>query len=311
MADLDSTLATEATRIVGSNAAGLEQTPVQSTVSGGLHVNLRDASGNEEGIRTNPLNVNLTGVVSSLNSTASPLGANATFTGASEEVTDYSFIGIQVFADQASASLGFKPQYSADGTNWDDGDAYNIPAAAAGNGKFFTFPPQARFYRVVYSNGTVAQTMFRLQTIFHRTPIKTSSHRIDDLIDAENDAELTKAIITGKRVDGQFDTLRQSNNNELRNADILDNSGTNGTINVGTTAIAGKVGAANLVNRKQLVVTNLGNAIVYWGLSNGVTVANGTPIVKNQTAYFSTGPNTTIWLISSTGTNDVRLAELA
>lgn len=36
-----------ATKIVGSDATGTEQTPVQSTTAGGLHVNLRNNSGTE------------------------------------------------------------------------------------------------------------------------------------------------------------------------------------------------------------------------------------------------------------------------
>lgn len=309
MADLDSLQATEATRIVGSSGTGLETTPVQSTTSGALHVNLRDASGTEEGTRTNPLDVQLTGVVSTLNSTTVALGANASFIGLAEDITDMAAIGVQIFANQASASLGFKPQYSNDGTNWDDGDAYNIPISSAGNGKFFTFPPQARFFRIMYTNGAVAQTVFRLQTVFHRTQIKSSSHRIDDLLDTENDAELTKAIITGKRVDGQFDTVKQSNNNELRVADILDGSGVQGAISVGTTAIAARVGASNLANRKSLSITNMGPQTIYWGYTAAVTVATGTPIVKAQQAFFTCGPNTTIFLIAASAGNDVRITE--
>ncbi len=46
MADLNNIQATEATRIVGADPiSGEEQTPVQSTVAGALHVNLRDGAG--------------------------------------------------------------------------------------------------------------------------------------------------------------------------------------------------------------------------------------------------------------------------
>lgn len=55
MADISSIQATEATRIVGSDSTGQEQTPVQSTVNGGLHINLRNDSGTEMGTAANPL----------------------------------------------------------------------------------------------------------------------------------------------------------------------------------------------------------------------------------------------------------------
>lgn len=57
MADLTQLQATEAVRIVGSDATGLELTPVQSTTGGGLHTNLRDNSGNELGTSANPVAV--------------------------------------------------------------------------------------------------------------------------------------------------------------------------------------------------------------------------------------------------------------
>jgi len=47
MADLDITQASKMVSITGSSSTGVEQTPVQSTSQGGLHANLRDASGNE------------------------------------------------------------------------------------------------------------------------------------------------------------------------------------------------------------------------------------------------------------------------
>ena len=47
MADLTDIQAASPVKLVGSDASGVEQTPIQSTANGGLHVNLRDASGNE------------------------------------------------------------------------------------------------------------------------------------------------------------------------------------------------------------------------------------------------------------------------
>lgn len=47
MADISEIQASGTTKIVGSDSAGVEQTPVQSTSSGGLHINLRDNAGAE------------------------------------------------------------------------------------------------------------------------------------------------------------------------------------------------------------------------------------------------------------------------
>lgn len=56
MPDISDIQAAQAVKIVGSDSAGVEQTPVQSTVNGALHSNLRDASGNEVAVKnTAPL----------------------------------------------------------------------------------------------------------------------------------------------------------------------------------------------------------------------------------------------------------------
>lgn len=47
MADLSEIQASGSTKIVGSDSNGLEQTPVQSTTNGSLHINLRNSAGTE------------------------------------------------------------------------------------------------------------------------------------------------------------------------------------------------------------------------------------------------------------------------
>lgn len=47
MADLSEVNSSGSTKIVGSDSSGVEQTPVQSTSNGGLHVNLRNNAGTE------------------------------------------------------------------------------------------------------------------------------------------------------------------------------------------------------------------------------------------------------------------------
>lgn len=61
MADLSGNEAAGTTKVIGSDASGVEQTPVQSTVNGGLHINLRNNSGTELGTTLNPLKVDPSG----------------------------------------------------------------------------------------------------------------------------------------------------------------------------------------------------------------------------------------------------------
>ncbi|MCJ2530810.1 MAG: hypothetical protein LN413_00615 [Candidatus Thermoplasmatota archaeon] len=118
----------------------------------------------------------------------------------SEEVKDYATITILVKSDQVSATDGLSLEYSPNGTNWDDVDLYTI---AANSAKALTLFPEGRFFRIVYTNGGVAQTFFRLQAIYHPHRTKPSSHRVGDLAGAdiaENDAELVFGVTVGNEM---------------------------------------------------------------------------------------------------------------
>ena len=139
--------------------------------------------------------------VSTVNSSTTPLGAGANFTGTFEDVLEFGHLTIQVFTDQPSATDGLVVEWSSDGINIDDTDEYNVPA---NNGKVFTFGPQAKFFRVKYTNGAIVQGAFRLHVVKKPFSQKPSSHRIQDQIVSDDDAELVKAILTGQDENGNF-----------------------------------------------------------------------------------------------------------
>lgn len=126
------------------------------------------------------------GIVSTVNSTAVALAAGGVFTGTAEEITEFADVRVSVFADQASAIDGLQMQQSLNGTNWDISDVYSIPAAT---GRTFGVGASARFFRMVYTNGAVAQTAFRLQVKYKKVHGKGSSARPQDGRANENDFE--------------------------------------------------------------------------------------------------------------------------
>ena len=138
--------------------------------------------------------------ISTSNSSVATLGSGAVFTGTAEQVNGYGIIYVSVYANVASASNGLAIQQSIDGTNWDHSDEFTVPA---NKGKNFSINPHAKYYRVVYTNGGTSQATFRLQTILKVTG-KPSSHRIQDSIADDDDAELVKAVMTGKNPAGTF-----------------------------------------------------------------------------------------------------------
>lgn len=140
--------------------------------------------------------------VSPGNSSTVVLGAGATFTGAWEDVGGYTNISITIRSDQNSAVNGLLMEYSIDGVSVDSSDVYSIIGSSIGNQ--YTVGVAAKYFRIRYVNGSAPQTVFRLQTVFHTTAPKPSSIRVEDAITGENDAELQKAIITGRTPNGLY-----------------------------------------------------------------------------------------------------------
>lgn len=128
----------------------------------------------------------LTTVFSTVNSTTTPLGISGVFTGISEDITKFAEVRISIFADQASATDGLSIQQSSDGVNWDTTDVYTIPASTS---KTFGVGAVQKFFRIVYTNGVVAQTAFRVSVKLNVTITKPSSVRTQDGRSNENDFE--------------------------------------------------------------------------------------------------------------------------
>lgn len=132
-------------------------------------------------------------VISLLNSSTATLGSGATYTGTGEDVSNFSEMRITVFSNVASATDGLSVQQSTDNTNWDVTDTYTIPAGTA---KTYVVPRQARYFRIVYTNGGTIQTSFRLQAILNRTATSSSSQRASDAYTNETDLEQVWAFLS-------------------------------------------------------------------------------------------------------------------
>jgi hypothetical protein len=158
------------------------------------------------------------GHVSTVNSTTTILGNGGVFTGEWEEITNFGVIVVTVFADQDSATDGLCIETSTDGINaigTDCPDQYTVPANKT---KTFTNQTLTKYYRIKYTNGTTPQTVFKLQTVLKPYYVKPSSHRIQDVISDDDDAELTKSVITGKTAAGTFVNGSFTNNGNFKNS---------------------------------------------------------------------------------------------
>ena len=152
------------------------------------------------------------GVLSADNSTTTPLGAGAVFTGASEEVLHYANATVYIDTDQPSAVKGVEVQFSTDSVNWATTAEYAFLVPPV----HLSVPPRARYFRLRYTNGATPQTYFRLQTIWHYFRTKPSSLSLQQPINEDNDAELVRSILSAKKPNGQWDNVAIDANGNLK-----------------------------------------------------------------------------------------------
>ncbi len=137
----------------------------------------------------------INGIISNDNSTETPLLANAEFVGGIVDTKNYGIIICSPFSDVSSAVDGLVIEFSKNKINWRWNDIYTI---SANTGKTFSVQPQARWMRVRYLNGIIDQGVFELETQLKPVYIKPSSHRVGDSISPEDDAELSKSVLSGQ-----------------------------------------------------------------------------------------------------------------
>lgn len=203
LASIDTKVATESTLVA-----------IETLLSGTLTVTgpLTDAQ-----LRASPVPV--TGAVSSLpylvstnNSTTAQLGNGAVFTGTGEDVSSYGTVSIFIYSDQNSAASGLQFQASHNNSTWRTIDSYSYVSGVA---RQYNIGVQFRYFRLVYTNGTTLTTALQIQVIYHTAYVNPQSHRIGDSITSENDAGLTKAVLTGLAPSGSFVNVQTNNNGRL------------------------------------------------------------------------------------------------
>jgi len=115
------------------------------------------------------------------------------------------------------------------------------------------------------------------------------------------------------RITDGTDTAGVTANANLKVADGLRNGGTQGALNLptGNTPVEAKVGGAKLSNRKALIITIQNNGM-FWGLTSGVTIANGHPTANGQVLSFAIDPDSTfeVWLVGNANNKNAIVSEI-
>lgn len=120
------------------------------------------------------------------NTTTAALAGNLQFTGFWKDVTAFKSILLFQLANQGSATGGLKVQFSNDGStvdfSWDISTTANVP-------KSYKIPIYGKYFRVLYVNGTTAQTQMRINTI--------TSFKVPDLTTMVSDFMVTATATVG------------------------------------------------------------------------------------------------------------------
>jgi len=161
-----------------------------------LDVSLHDEGGEPYSSTNNSLDIaqGKGNLVDPGNSTTTPLGALGVFTGAGIDVSRYSLITVAVKTSNVTSGM-LLMQFGPDNVNWDssvpfvvDNGSFHIPHALL---------PAWQFFRVVYTNGSVAQAEFRMQTILHENANKGLTSRLNSPLDDNQDVDNVRAVIAG------------------------------------------------------------------------------------------------------------------
>lgn len=178
---------------VGGGADGSPETPLtlgQATSANSLPVVIAS----DQFVNTQLAN----GTIDSGNSSTAVLGANATFTGTAFDAYNMTTAQISVSSDQNSAANGFIVEWSSDGTHWDEqGINTYISAEDAGGSESLQISHRLRYFRIVYTNGSVAQTYFRLAVIHKIGSAFGTVREVNDIPSTSDHAQLTYSVTAG------------------------------------------------------------------------------------------------------------------
>lgn len=150
-------------RLRFTNSGSLQTTMRLQTLLGNQSIAQEAASIDTTGLA-------ISGVVSTANSTTTPLSAGSTFTGSGEDIKEYSIAIVSIATDQQGLVC---VDYSSDASNW---DLVRCELINADKPERFSVKVEARYCRIRFINQSASdQTYLRLQTLFSVGAIDTGS----------------------------------------------------------------------------------------------------------------------------------------
>ena len=147
-----------------------------------------------------------TATVSTVNSTTVALGAGATFTGMSEDVSQFASISVALYVQPLSATGNVLVQFS-NASNFPVILSNTVTAVTSTIASGFTLDviTTGQYFRVLYVNDSTPQSAMTVQSIFHpQARIAQSTTRYAQTPTDYTDMLNTRSIIWGKTIGGNI-----------------------------------------------------------------------------------------------------------
>jgi hypothetical protein len=237
------------------------------------------------------------------NSTTTALGVGATFTGSFIDVTGWPSIIVTIKADQASATSSVFFEFSNNGTTVHASFTRDYPTASISTGAAFTIPRLGRYFRVRYTNGSVAQTSFTLQTLLSIDITETARDVIEGTVTATNLASMQRSLVLAKNPAGIYSNVQQSTDGGLKSF-VLSNK-TAQVKQFTATTVAAQIDPTPLANRKGVTVKSsaTGNVVIFVGFSGSLTTGNGYELGPDDSVDIDIDDTVPVWVVSASSTH--------
>lgn len=214
-------------------------------------------------------------VISTNNSTDTPLAGGATFPGAWEEVTNYASISIIAAADEVGTLWA---DFSTDGSTTIR--SIQLSDTNSSSLGIHSLIIVAKYFKVRVINGPTLQGSFQLQTIYSRhSRIAQPTSRLAQTIGDYSDVLNSRSVIAAQNTLGTFTNVRSDYNSNLQTSTI-----TNEWANLAIAEIYNTYGDRVIIKPKTLIKfgknTDIDTGVqeTVWQVGGNETYATGNTI---------------------------------
>lgn len=234
------------------------------------------------------------------NSSSDLLGIGGVFTGTWVDTSDYVSAIISLVIDQDAAIDGLRLETSRDGVTVLHSHVFT-PLTNTPDGHHYPTTLDAQFFRVKYTNGAVAQTIFNLNTtLFKIPPERSHVHPVEYQIDSDHPSTIGRSILLAKKPAGTYVNIGCTTGENLKVAveeiepeasdlltDYVAGTGSNGSISLVSANTAYAIPGSTPASNYKITVQNNSDVPVFIGYQN--TNTDGIQLDPGDIAYDSLG----------------------